>query len=96
MACLLLDTDQGYWAKSSQLTPIALILEVRMRYICVKCDHTWIVDEYTDYVSGGVCRDCITEYIRSKQVKNGNNACFGRPDLCKDEKDCPYRQCCMT
>ena len=70
--------------------------EMTMTYICVKCQRTWILDEPTDYVSGGICRECITVYVHSKQVKAGNEACFGEPSLCNDADSCRYRQWCLT
>ena len=67
-----------------------------MTYICVKCQRTWVMDEPTDYVSGGICRECITSYIRSKQIKAGSDACFGEPDECNELQSCKYGQWCVT
>ena len=67
-----------------------------MTYICVKCQRTWIMNEPTDYVSGGICRECITAYVHSKQVKAGNEACFGEPDECNELENCKYGQWCIT
>jgi hypothetical protein len=54
------------------------------------------MDEPTDYVSGGICRECITSYIRSKQIKAGNDACFGESDECNELQSCKYSQWCVT
>jgi len=67
-----------------------------MTYICVKCQRTWVMDEPTDYVSGGICRECITSYIRSKQIKAGNDACFGESEECNELQSCKYSQWCVT
>jgi hypothetical protein len=67
-----------------------------MTYICVKCQQTWVMNEPTDYVSGGICRECITAYVHSKQVKAGNEACFGELDECNELENCKYSQWCIT
>ena len=67
-----------------------------MTYICVKCKRTWILDEPTEHFSGGICRECITSYIHSKQVKNGDRACFGKPEKCNDMESCKYGQLCIA
>jgi len=53
------------------------------------------MNEPTDYVSGGICRECITVYVHSKQVKAGNEACFGEPDECNELENCKYSQWCV-
>jgi hypothetical protein len=54
------------------------------------------MDEPTEDPSGGLCRECITSYIHSKQRKNGGRACFGKPDECNDAERCKYCELCLA
>jgi len=67
-----------------------------MTYICVKCSRTWVMDEPTEDFSGGICRQCITSYIHSKQISAGKKACFDKPSECNDKEGCTYSQLCIA
>jgi hypothetical protein len=59
-----------------------------MTYICIKCRTVWVKGSHSSELSGGLCLDCITDYIRSRQRKQGLKDCFGR-----GEKNCLVRSC---
>jgi len=65
-----------------------------MTYICVKCRRTWHDGDPTDDYSGGICDECITEYVRQRQLKNGFNDCFKRATEECSHDNCTYWDLC--
>ena len=65
-----------------------------MTYLCIKCKAIWVVGEPTSEFSGGLCDSCITEYVRSKQLKNGFEDCFRRAVEVCDKFECKYHELC--
>jgi hypothetical protein len=64
-----------------------------MTYICIKCQALWVIGEPTAEFSGGLCDDCIVDYVRSKQLKDGFEDCFRRAvEVC--DKECKYHELC--
>ena len=46
--------------------------------------------------SGGICESCITEYVRGKQKKRGEDPCFKEERTIKvcERNDCTYHEFC--
>ena len=65
-----------------------------MTYICIKCDRLWVVGEPSAEWSGGLCDDCITEYVRSKQIRDGFEDCFRRAIEICSKSECRYHELC--
>jgi ribosomal protein L40E len=66
-----------------------------MKYVCIRCETTWIVGKATNEPSGGLCDRCITQYIRKKQKERGFHDCFRKgPDDCV-ETECSYWDSCI-
>lgn len=65
-----------------------------MTYICVKCRKTWNVGDPTDEYSGGICDDCITKYVRNKQLEKGFHDCFKRAVTECSRDECSYWDLC--
>lgn len=86
-----------------------------MKYICVKCRSTWLVN-HENYslikifllnlqamwkqdpqpYSGGICEQCITEYVREKQKKSGFDDCFKRALAICGRFECRYHDLCCN
>jgi hypothetical protein len=65
-----------------------------VEYICIKCRRTWSEGKDAEGPSGGLCDQCITEYIRKKQRKEGHKDCFRRAtEECSE--DCKYKTECL-
>jgi len=46
------------------------------------------------HLSGGLCDQCITDYVRAKQIKNGFEDCFKRAVEVCGRDDCNYHDLC--
>ncbi len=67
-----------------------------MTYVCIKCRVSWVCGEPTDHVSGGLCEDCIGEYIRERQRNKGYHDCFMRNMEVCAEDCCSYWDNCNS
>jgi len=66
-----------------------------MDYVCIKCRKTWRRGDESSHRSGALCDECTIEYVRDKQIKEGNRDCFGRAvDHCTE--DCKWKRYCLT
>jgi hypothetical protein len=65
-----------------------------MNYVCIRCGVTWVVGESTAEPSGGLCKKCITTYVRDKQKREGVNDCFNRAIENCSETECSYWEPC--
>ena len=65
-----------------------------MTHVCIKCHRTWVTDQPSDEPSGGLCDQCFTEYIRSRQRKVGYHDCFRRCTEVCNRRDCAYWKSC--
>jgi len=65
-----------------------------MTHICIKCGHVWIDGKPSDDLSGGVCGECITIYIRNKQIDKGYEPCFRSKGIFCPDKECSYFETC--
>lgn len=66
-----------------------------MDYVCIKCRKKWTDGDESNHPSGALCTKCTTEYIRDKQIKEGNKDCFGRATEYCTEK-CKWKRYCLT
>ena len=65
-----------------------------MTYTCIKCREIWIDGEPSAELSGGLCLDCITAYVRNRQTKQGFQDCFRKAvELCS-LRECSYWLSC--
>jgi hypothetical protein len=67
-----------------------------MTYICIKCRMVWVNGSHSTDLSGGLCLDCVTEYIRSRQRKRGLKDCFRRGETECLVTSCTYQAYCMN
>jgi len=67
-----------------------------MTYICIKCRMVWVKGSHSSELSGGLCLDCITDYIRSRQKKRGLKDCFGRGEKNCLVTSCTYQPYCIN
>lgn len=65
-----------------------------MTYICIKCKALWVVDEPSAEFSGGLCDDCIIEYVRERQSKEGLDPCFRCAIEPCSRHECTYHELC--
>ena len=66
-----------------------------MNYVCIKCRKKWQRGDISNHESGALCDVCTTEYVRDKQIKEGNEDCFGRAtEHCSE--DCKWKRYCLT
>ncbi len=65
-----------------------------MTHICIKCGHVWVNDLPSEDLSGGVCDECITAYVRNKQIERGYDPCFRRKGIMCPDKECTYFETC--
>jgi len=67
-----------------------------MRHICIKCGEVWLpwYEEDGDTTSD-LCRECVTFWIRGRQISEGNHDCFARAvEICSAGKNCRWFQIC--
>ena len=62
--------------------------------ICIKCRKIWVSGPITNHPSGAICEDCMTAWIRGKQVSQGYHDCFGRATEVCDRLECNYWMLC--
>lgn len=65
-----------------------------MTHVCIKCGHVWIEGSPSDDLSGGVCDECITAYIRNRQIRDGYDPCFRSKGIMCPDKNCKYFESC--
>jgi len=61
-----------------------------MTYICIKCRKIWVNGGHTKDYSGGLCKECTTDYIRERQKSQGFDDCFKRAIEVCSIKECSY------
>lgn len=66
-----------------------------MTYICIKCRKTWVKGGQSEGPSGGLCPECTADYVRSKQMSEGNKPCYRTAVECCSEP-CKWWPLCMT
>ena len=65
-----------------------------MTYCCIGCGKTWLKGEPTDFVSHGICGDCYTGLVRSKQREKGFHDCYKRAVECCSRSECSHIDVC--
>ncbi len=65
-----------------------------MTHICIKCGHVWINGSPSEDLSGGICDECITTYIRNRQRGRGYVPCFRSKGIMCPDRECTYFEAC--
>jgi hypothetical protein len=64
-----------------------------MCWTCINCGHTWGSDDIID--SHGLCRKCLTDKLKQKQLDKGYTPCFGYFNSMGDNcNKCSMREVC--
>lgn len=65
-----------------------------MDYVCIKCGARWTNEVAAEGPSGGLCDECLVNYVRGKQRSRGYDECFRAKGCFCPKKECTYFKLC--